>query len=336
MRLAALCTLAVSSLAGAADTPDLPPYAKPDTYVEREAIVGSEPFKLPATLTLPKSASERAKVPAAVLVHGSGPNDRDGTVFKTKPLRDLAVGLASRGIAVIRYEKRTKQHGFAAIALKPADLTPEWEVIDDALAAAAELRKLPQIDPDRVFIVGHSMGGTLAPAILARDKRLAGFVSLAGTCRPIEDVVLDQYLHFQSLRPEAQRPLMDKDIEDLRLIGRLLKSGEFNDRNRMLGLPLMYWKKLNDASPWNRPAGLDRPMLIVQGGRDYQVTDKDFSQWKKLLGDRPLAGYRIHPRLNHLLVAGDGVSGPAEYGRPGFVAEEAVRDVADWMVKVGK
>lgn len=75
---------------------------------EREITVGAEGFKLPGTLTLPKSsATENRKFPLVILVHGSGPQDRDETIGPNKPFRDLAWGLAERGVAVIRYEKRT-------------------------------------------------------------------------------------------------------------------------------------------------------------------------------------------------------------------------------------
>ena len=91
-----------------------PSYARPDSYIERAVTVGAGEWKLPATLSLPKTAG---KVPAIVLVHGSGAHDRDETVFASKPFRDLAEGLASDGIAVLRYEKRNQAHQARVIAL---------------------------------------------------------------------------------------------------------------------------------------------------------------------------------------------------------------------------
>src|SRR4051794_23786107 len=96
-----------------------PPYAKPDSYREGEVTVGSGEWALPGTLTVPVGAGP---FPAVVLVHGSGPNDRDETVEANKPFRDLALGLASRGIAVLRYEKRTRKYSgkIATVAGFPA------------------------------------------------------------------------------------------------------------------------------------------------------------------------------------------------------------------------
>jgi dienelactone hydrolase len=111
------------------------------------------------------------------LVHGSGPNDRDETVGGTKVFKDLAEGLASRGIVVLRYEKRTKQYG-ARMANMPR-YTVQDEAVDDAAKAAAMLQTQPQVDPRRVFVLGHSLGGYIAPRIAEEEGKLAGLILLA-------------------------------------------------------------------------------------------------------------------------------------------------------------
>ena len=95
-----------------------PPYSKPNTFHERDVTVGEDQWKLPATLTIPNG---NGPFPAVVLVHGSGPNDRDETKGGTKVFRDLAEGLASRGIATLRYEKRTQIYR----SVKPATVDEE-------------------------------------------------------------------------------------------------------------------------------------------------------------------------------------------------------------------
>src|SRR5262249_49102198 len=99
--------------------------------------------ELPGTLLLPKG---RGPFPAVVFVHGSGPNDREEAVGGTRVSRDLADGLADRGIASLRYEKRTKA--------RPEDYrgayTVDDETTDDAVAAAAFLRTQAEIDPKRI------------------------------------------------------------------------------------------------------------------------------------------------------------------------------------------
>lgn len=165
----------------------LPPYADASAYTETDVTTGAPGWPLPGTLTLPNGPGP---FPAVVLVHGSGPADRDETVGANKPFKDLAVGLASRGIAVLRYEKRSRAHGPQMAAL--ASMTVKDEVVDDALAAAALLRASPKIDPARVFVLGHSLGGMLVPRIAAGDPNLAGAIVMAGAARPLEQAIVEQ------------------------------------------------------------------------------------------------------------------------------------------------
>ena len=112
--------------------------AKPVAYnkekmQERDITVGADGFKLPGTLTLPVG---KKKAPVVILVHGSGPQDRDETVGPNKPFRDLAWGLAERGIATVRYDKRTKVYG-AAFIPEGQNANYDTESVDDAVATSA-------------------------------------------------------------------------------------------------------------------------------------------------------------------------------------------------------
>src|SRR5262245_58182253 len=164
-----------------------PAYATPSGYTESEVTIGSGEWALPGTLTLPTGSGP---FPAVFLVHGSGPNDRDETIGGNKPFEDLALGLASRGVAVLRYDKRSKVYGAKMAGI--AGLTVKDEVLDDAAAAAALLRTQPRIDPARVFALGHSLGGMLVPRIAAADPKLAGVIVMAGAARPLERAILEQ------------------------------------------------------------------------------------------------------------------------------------------------
>jgi len=158
--------------------PPSPPETGHASYVDTTAFravdlkVGTDPYLLGATLTIPTGPG---RFPAAVLIHGSGPQDRDETVGANRVFRDLAEGLSSKGVAVLRYDKRTKVYG----AKMGSSTSIDDEVILDALAALRQLAARPEVDPKRVFVIGHSLGALLAPEIGVRSGNVAGVVALA-------------------------------------------------------------------------------------------------------------------------------------------------------------
>jgi fermentation-respiration switch protein FrsA (DUF1100 family) len=305
-----------------------PAYSQPDSFTERPMTVGRGDWKLPGTLTMPRSD---APVPAVVLIHGSGPEDRDETILSNKPFRDLAEGLASRGIAVLRYEKRTKEYGATIAPLR--NLTVREETVDDAVAAAGQLRAEPGIDPKRVFLLGHSLGGYLMPMMLAQAPEAAGGIMLAGEARPFEDVLLDQFEYFESL-PGGDSPQLRSQIEEIRKVAASIKALQpgHEDGPPIFGAWPHYYVYLRDYDPVAQAAKLARPLLILQGERDYQVTMKDFRIWKTALGARPNVTLKSYPALNHLFLEGRGKSVPAEYAVAGHVSAEAIDDIARWIL----
>ena len=307
-----------------------PPYARPAAFQEREVQVGTGQWALPGTLAMPVGDGP---FPAVVLVHGSGPNDRDETIGPNKPFRDLAHGLALRGIAVLRYEKRTKHYPIL-MALSINTITVKEETIDDAVAAVETLASQKKIDPQRIFVMGHSLGGTLLPRIGKAKGGIAGFISLAGSTRPLEDLILEQTRYILSLNgklsPEAQKKLKDLEQQVAKV-----KSAELSQDTPKselpLGAPAKYWLDLRGYDPAEAAKGLDRPMFIIQGGRDYQVTAEDFQGWRKALSAHKNVQFKLYPQLNHLFMEGKGKSTPAEYETSGHVAEIVVTDIAKWI-----
>ncbi len=305
----------------------VPEYVDETAFEERALAIGSPPWTLEATLTLPVNAGE-GPFPAIVLVHGSGPNDRDQTVGPNRPFRDLAWGLASRGIAVLRYEKRTRALGHL---VDPVSITLDEEVIDDALAALEALRGVPEVDERRLAVVGHSLGATLTPVIATRDGQLAGAVLLAPMARPFADVLEDQlgYLApLQATTPEAQAQF-DEALARIEAF----RAGQLPDTARVLGAPVRYIHELDDLRVTMVASELDIPLLVVQGERDYQVTLADFALWEGALASRPNALLRGYPELDHLLVAGVGPSTPDAYMQEGRSVDSGlVGDLAEWIL----
>lgn len=307
----------------------LPPYAKPAVYREDEVIVGTD-WPLPGTLTLP---SGDGPFPAVLLVHGSGPNDRDETVGAAKPFRDIALGLASRGIAVLRYEKRTRVH--AAKLEGRTTFTTREEVVEDALAAAKLLRSDRRIDPTRVFVLGHSLGGLLAPRIASADPAVAGLIVLAGPARPLDQILIDQVKHLASVDGSisaAEQQAIDQVTANASAI-RALTPADAAAGRKVAGALASYWLDLRDYDPAAAAADLKISMMVLQGERDFQVTMADFARWQARLSHRRDVVLKSYPSLNHLFVSGSGPATPAEYQTPGHVAEEVIGDIATWILR---
>jgi dienelactone hydrolase len=317
-------------------TPWAPPdYARPDSFTEQPVTVGDDPHKLTGTLTLPKGPGSKEPFAAVVLVQGSGPHDQDETIGPNKPFKDLAWGLATDGIAVLRYNKRTFQHPESF----KGQYTVDEETVEDARAAVASLAARSGIDPKRIYVAGHSLGGMLAPRIAKGDPQVAGIVIMAGNTRPLEDLIVEQ-IKYQVGLAGAPTPEGEKAIADAEKTAAAMRDPNLKGDQtvNMLGAPLpgSYVLDLRAYDPAQTAAALKIPILAMQGARDCQVRMADFEGWKKALAGDSLASFKLYPNLHHLFIpvpASDTtpLSSPADYNQPGHVAPEVIADVAAWV-----
>jgi len=313
--LECLLTIAPEGVASLFVTRPAPPAA----YVDRARFhdvaltIGAAPWQLPATLSLPAGAGP---FPGVVLVHGSGPNDRDETVGANKLFKDLAEGLASAGIAVLRYDKRTYTYGDQLTNT----ITLDDEVVLDAIGAAHALAARPEVDGARVFVIGHSLGAMLAPEIAQRAGGVAGVVLLAPPARAPWDIVRDQMKYLNApreVRADVERTLVRAQL------------GE--DTGTLMGMPMSYWQDWANRDGVAAARKLGARVLVLHGDRDYQVTAEDFALWQK-----GLAGVRGAELVslagdNHLFIAGHGPPTPLEYKVPAHVDERAFARIVAWL-----
>lgn len=316
-------SMEVRGAKGGARSHASPSYVKPGSFTTHEVTVGKKPWQLDGILTVPRG---EGPFPGVVLVAGSGPNDKDETIGPNKPFKELAEGLSSSGIAVLRYDKRTHAHGAQMDIPK---ITVEEEVLADARAAIELLRAHDAVDRDRVFVLGHSLGGTLAP-VIESDAPVAGAVILAGSARPLTQVMIEQLDYIGSL-PTHQSSDEQKTLNGMKKQLHEYQAGKLGDDTLVFGASVHYLKDLEARKPLEKARRSKVPYLVLQGGRDYQVTKDDFDLWKKALRGRDDATFKYYPDLNHLFAKGKGMATPEEYAKPKSVALEVVQDIAAWV-----
>jgi fermentation-respiration switch protein FrsA (DUF1100 family) len=172
--------------------------------------------------------------------------------------------------------------------------------------------------------------------IAEESSQIAGFISLAGATRPLEDMLIEQYSYFHNLDgriTDKEKNEMDQLKKNVARIKTLAEEDIETNRKAVLGAYPEYYLDLRNYNPVEKAKSIDRPFLILQGGRDYQVTEEDLRNWKKSLGEKSNVFFKFYPDLNHLFISGKGKISPAEYEKPGHVALEVIEDIASFILK---
>jgi dienelactone hydrolase len=307
-----------------------PSYADPALFAEEEVSVGEGPLSVLGTLAIPVRPRP---CPAVVLLAGSGPNDRDETVGRNKALKDLAWGLASLGIAVLRFDKVTLAHPEEVKA--DPDFTVADEYVSNATAAVGILLANEAVDNERVFFAGHSLGGTVCPRVVLAEPRVAGMILLAAGNEPLQWAAVRQVEYLASLDPTtaaASESAIRTLIEQAKRVDSPDLSASTPSGELPFGTPAPYWLDLRAYDPVATARETSKPMLLLQGARDYQVTvDGDLAAWRTGLAQHPDVTFRVYPDDNHFFFAGSGPSSPAELESAQHMDADVVRDVAAWM-----
>ncbi|MDF2936234.1 MAG: hypothetical protein K0Q90_1607 [Paenibacillaceae bacterium] len=316
-------------------------YDDPTLYTEREVVVGKGAFALPGVLTLPKG---EGPFPVVILVHGSGPNDRDETIGGAKPFRDLAAGLAGKGIAVLRYDKVTAEHTLKVSALPQFSL--EDETVADALRTVELAKTLKEIDPDNIFLAGHSQGGYAVPLMLGQKlgASVKGAVLLAAPSGNISEVLVEQQevalqLLKESGQPESLIAQQQAAVAAYKSMVETIHNPAYSVDHLPEQFPLgapYWWIEQRDYQPAEMARSQTTPLFIAQGENDWQVSMKQFEGWKTALKDRTNVTFASYPSVNHLLAEYGSVSIGQEYGQPSNVTSSLVDDVAEWVNKLAE
>ena len=302
--------------------------------VAKDIEVVTDTFRLPGTLELPKKMV--GKVPCVVFVHGSGPNDRDETLGPNKFFKDLADSLAANGIASVRYDKRTLVYraNFVPEGEQP---NYDFETIDDAVSAVKMVQKMPEIDSERVFVLGHSLGAMLAPEIARRVPGVAGVIMVAPPAQKLLELMIYQSDYLKDIYAElgasdavAMMEQMKKQAENAQKLG----TPEYDEE---IGLPqgltesYILADKSYDAV--TAAKSLSCRMFLLFGMRDYQVPYTQYTLWQKGLAGKQNAILKMYFGLNHIMRAGQGKPSPLDYSQKVAMSAEVAKDIVMFVSK---
>jgi uncharacterized protein len=308
---------------------EMPEYNKSHKYYETKLAVKTGTLEMPGVLLIPNVVENP---PVVILLGGSGPTDKDGTIGPNKVLKDIAVGLSSMGIATYRFDKRTIKYG-NEIQQNTSKFGIEQEVIEDALSAIKLIRNYPNTKNSKIIVAGHSLGAYCAPMVALKSKDVSGVVLLAGNARPLEDLILEQYTYIFGLdsidsNEKAELKKIEEQVARVKNTKQLKISQE---KDLPLNLNSYYWQSLKKYDQIKTAKSIKQPILVIQGERDYQVTMKDYEIWKRELAGNKKNMFASYPKLNHLFISGESKSTPEDYDKPGHVDEFVIKTIIDFI-----
>jgi pimeloyl-ACP methyl ester carboxylesterase len=302
---------------------------------DEEVFISSTGFNLAGVLSKPSGAAGR--LPAVVLIGGSGPTDRDEKVAGIPIFAQIAHALADAGFAVIRYDKRGVGQSGGRIESATLD-----DYADDAANVVEWLARRRDIDKKRIALVGHSEGGAVALLALKRAKDVAGVGLVAAPGGTGREITLYQQQHLLELVKEPEASRKAKTDLELRILDAVTKGGSWDDvppeLRRQADTPwFRSWLLFDPVEPMKKAK---QPMLILQGALDTQVPPGHADRLETLSRSRkgvaPTATRKvIVPGVNHLLVPAK-TGEVDEYASLGgsSVSPEVISAIADWLKSV--
>lgn len=291
-------------------------FSRKEVMIEPNAFI-----KLPGSLYIPGG---NKKSPLVIMVHGSGPHDRNVSVGRNKVFLDIALDLVQKGVSVLIYDKRTYVYQYHDPF--PMDSMDYYsETIDDAVAAFKLAKSFKDIDTGRIYIAGHSQGALCGPLIAKQCKGLKGLILLAAPGRGLLEIIPEQLDYVNSLQSERDK---EKAIEVTNAIKWQVKNALKPDltlKSKVMlpfGAKAKYWLMDRNYKVLEEAQKLTLPVYLLQGGRDYNVTKKDYDLWLEAMKGKTNFKPYWFEDLDHLYFEGHGMAKPEDVIKPNHVSKK--------------
>ncbi|MBC7384031.1 MAG: dienelactone hydrolase family protein [Bacteroidia bacterium] len=307
-----------------------PDYADVSKFVEEKFSFQNEGYELNGLLTMPNSSG---KAPLVVILGEAGPTDKDGSYDENRPYKDIAWGIASKGYAVYRYDKRSINNGIMMMSLKAGynSFTCREDYLDDLYKALDTLESLAGIDKERVYVLGHGQGGMLLPLVAKERKDVKGIIMLGTNAKRIQEMMIDQYAYLSTVTPNKKEEYDEQALKALKSMNK--KLNPLTEHKYMpYEVQATYWIWFNKYKHLDIAKKLKKPILILHGNRDYQVNMENLKLWEKTLGENENVSIKSYPKLNHLFYTGDAESTYSEYYLKSNIPGYVLKDINDWLL----
>ena len=307
----------------------IPDYATAENYNDENITFAADTsMPLSGVLSMPV---ENIKVPLIIIIPAAGPSDADGN-FVSKPYKDIAVGLATDGFAVFRYNKRSLNYGFnfSQNKMNGVPFTPREDLLDDLQAVINLLKKNPTIDSTKIYLLGHGEGAYFAPFVAKENPFIKGIIMMGANANHPLEMMIDQNKYLGRILPHKKVHFDEDDAKAKIVLKRKVKE---NTSYFLLPheIPAKYWLWINKYDQIKVAKKLTIPIFIMQGARDYQVDKKNFAVWEKKLKNHTNVSFKIYEKMNHIMHAGEGESTYSEYAIMRHIPYEVINDLQVWL-----
>jgi dienelactone hydrolase len=306
-----------------------PDYCDVSKFLERKITITNGIYEMPGILSMPNDV---AKAPLVIILVEAGPTDKDGAYEENKPYKDIAWGLSSKGFAVYRYEKRSNNFGIYMAKDKGAyeKFTPREDLLDDLYRAIDSLKTLPDIDPTKIYLLGHGQGGMLAPLVAKERDDIAGIIMMGANAKKTQEMMIDQYAYLSTVTPNKKAEYDQQTINAKRSLDK--KLNPLTEHSKMpYEVQATYWIWLNNYKHVEIAKKLSKPILLLHGDRDYQTNMENYEMWQKALSKNKNATLIHYPKLNHLFYSGEVQSTYSEYYLKSNIPDYVVNDIINWL-----